>query len=173
MTEKEFKELVLPSKDKLYRVALSMIGSPEKAEDILQDIFLKLWQMRNRLSEYRSVEGLAMTMIKNRCIDQLRSYRNRNKNDDPHLELHEAAGPDPLKKTELNESREALLRIFEQLPEQQRLVIHLRDIEQYEYEEIREITGMTVNNIRVTLSRARKKAREIYLKLQNYEDRKN
>lgn len=174
MTKQEFKNLVLPCRDKFFRVALTLLGNRQEAEDTLQDAFLKLWNMRSRLSEYDSVEALGMTMTKNFCLDKLRSYKHRKQNDEEveTLTLH-SENPDPVQETELNESLKAIHNIFETLPEQQKLIIHLRDVEHYSYEEIEDVTGLTVNNIRVNLSRARKTVREEYLKHQNYEHRKN
>lgn len=174
MTKESFKSLVLPSKDKLFRIAFSLLGNRQEAEDTLQDAYLKLWNMRNRLPEYKSVEALAVTVTKNLCLDKLRSYRHRNLNSDEVESLSVTASePDPGRKAELNDSLKTLLEIFELLSDQQKLIIHLRDVEQYQYEEIAEITGLSVNNIRVHLSRARSKVREEYLKRQDYENREN
>jgi RNA polymerase sigma-70 factor (ECF subfamily) len=120
------------------------------------------------------VEALGVTMTKNLCLDKLRSYKNRKQNDEEveTLTLH-SGSPDPAQETELTESLKTIHTIFETLPEQQKLINHLRDVEQYEYEEISDMTGLAVNNIRVNLSRARKAVREEYLKHQNYEHRKN
>lgn len=174
MTKEEFKSLVLPSKDKLFRVALALLGNRQEAEDTLQDAYLKLWDMRDRLPEYDNVEALAVTMTKNLCLDKLRSYRHRKQNDAGVESLPiRSAGPDPARAAELKESHQAIYAIFETLPEQQKLIIHLRDVEHYSYEEIRDMTGLTVNNIRVNLSRARKTVRREYLKQQDYENRQN
>ena len=174
MTTDEFKRLVLPSKDKLFRMAITLLRSKPEAEDIIQDVLLKLWNMRSRLGEYRSVEALAMTMTKNKCLDKLRSYRSRNRNEGGLEEgMLQAPSPDPHVMAELSEEVERVHSFIEKLPDRQKLVFHLRDIEQYSYEEISEITGLKINNIRVNLSRARKKIREEYLKYQNYEHRKN
>lgn len=174
MTKQEFKTLVLPAKGKLFRLAVSLLSDPQEAEDTLQDAFLKLWNMREKLSEYNSVEALAVTMTKNLCLDKLRSYRHR-KQDATEVETMPVRTdfPDPAKKTELSESTASIHSIVQTLPEQQRLIMHLRDIEQYSYDEIEELTGMTRNNIRVNLSRARKNVRMEYIKRQSYEHRKN
>tara|TARA_R100001143_G_C3360727_1_gene135367 strand:+ start:12800 stop:13324 length:525 start_codon:yes stop_codon:yes gene_type:complete len=174
MTKQEFKKRVLPSGDKFFRVALTLLGNRQEAEDILQDTFLKLWNMRNRLSEYSSVEALGVTMTKNLCVDKLRSYKHRNQNDEEVDTLPvQSELPDPGETTEHNDSLSMIHSIFKTLPDQQKLIIHLRDVEQYSYEEIETMTGLTVNTIRVNLSRARKTVREEYLKHQNYEHRKN
>lgn len=174
MTQEQFKSLVLPSRDKLFRVALALLRNRQEAEDTLQDAYLKLWNMRDRLSEYKSVEALAMTMTKNLCLDKLRSYRHRKLTATVVEAMPvSSSAPDPAQSVELTDSLQAIHAILETLPEQQKLVIHLRDVERYNYEEIQEITGLTVNNIRVNLSRARKTVRREYLKKQNYENRKN
>lgn len=175
MTKEEFKSLVLPSKDKLFRVALSLLGNRQEAEDTLQDAYLKLWNMRNRLQEYESVEALAVTMTKNLCLDKLRSYRSRHLNDEEVNTIAiSSAMPDPARRAELSDSLRIIHEIVDTLPGQQKLILHLRDVERYSYKEIREVTGLTVNNIRVSLSRARKTVRKEYLKKQEYdENRKN
>lgn len=174
MTKEEFKTLVLPSGGKLFRLALSLLSDRQEAEDIVQDTFVKLWNMREELYRYDSVEALAVTIMKNLCLDRLRSYRHRKK-DRSGVEQFRVKSDlaDPEKNAELTESTQTIHGFVQMLPEQQRLVIHLRDIEQYSYEEIEEMTGLTRNNIRVQLSRARKQVREAYLKYQNYEHRKN
>lgn len=175
MTKEEFKTHVLPTKGKLYRLALTLLNSRQEAEDTIQDVYLKLWNIRWQLGQYNSIEALAVTMTKNLCIDKLRSYRSRKQNDDglEHQQLSSGRRYDPAEKMELSESMKQIHELIQQLPDQQRLVIHLRDIEQHSYEEIADMTGLKVNNIRVALSRARKNVRQQYLKKQNYEHRKN
>lgn len=175
MTKEEFKTQVLPVNGKLFRLAATLLNSRSEAEDAVQDVYLKLWNMRQQLTEYNSVEALAVTMTKNLCIDRLRSYRSRNQNDGglEQIIMHSTDSYNPERQAELNESLQQVHAIISQLPEQQRLVVHLRDIEQYSYDEIEAMTGLTRNNIRVTLSRARKNVREAYLKKQNYDHRRN
>lgn len=174
MTKEEFKTLVMPSRDKLYRLALSLLSDRQEAEDTLQDAFLKLWRMREKLAAFRSVEALAVTMTKNLCLDKLRSYKSR-KQDGREFEPVKLPSEfrDPAAGVELSESSAIIHSLIETLPEQQRLVMHLRDVELYSYDEIEELTGLERNNIRVNLSRARKNVRQQYLKRQNYEHRKN
>ncbi|HET6528182.1 MAG TPA: RNA polymerase sigma factor [Balneolaceae bacterium] len=174
MTKKEFKNCVLPAQDKLFRLAVALLGNRDEAEDIIQDVYLKLWNMRKRLSGYSSIEALAVTITKNLCLDKLRSYRSRNQNEGGLEFLNEASpGMNPRQKMEVNESVQYVHQIIQGLPERQRLIIHLRDVEQYSYEEIAEMTGLKINNIRVALSRARKEVRRKCLIKQNYEHSKN
>ena len=170
MELQEFKTKVLPVKDRLYRLALHMLRSVPEAEDTLQDAMVKLWDRRLQLDSYRSVEALAVTITKNLCLDRLKSKKHKNQLDIQNMEL-DSGFVTPYKKVELSDSMKVMTRAFQALPDQQRLLISLRDIEGYSYEEISEQTGLEINNIRVGLSRARKKARELYLKIENYEVR--
>ena len=168
MELQEFKIKVLPVKDRLYRIAVGMLRSVEEAEDILQDAMVKLWDKREKLDEYRSVEALAVTITKNMCLDRIKSKKHKNQLDIQEMEL-DSGFMTPYKSVELEDSMVKMNAVFETLPAQQRLLINLRDVEGFSYEEISEQTGLEVNNIRVGLSRARKKAREAYLKIEDYE----
>lgn len=175
MKPNEFKSQLLPVKGKLYRLALTLLNSGPEAEDTVQDVFLKLWNMRAELSQYNSIEALAVTMTKNMCIDKLRSYRQRHQNDGglDSVSLNSDGHHTPDRVLETSEQLQQVQHIVSQLPEQQRLVLHLRDFEQYNYDEIEEMTELSRNNIRVTLSRARKYVREQYLKREEYGYHKN
>ena len=168
MELQEFKSKVLPVKDRLYRLALHMLRSVPEAEDALQDVMVKLWDKRQQLDGYRSVEAFAVTITKNLCLDRLKSKKHKNQLDVQEMEL-DSGFITPYKRVELSDSMKIMTRAFAALPEQQRLLISLRDVEGYSYEEISEQTGLEINNIRVALSRARKKARELYLKIESYE----
>lgn len=163
-----FKSKVLPLKDRLYRIALGMLKSVPEAEDALQDIMLKLWNKRERLSEYKSIEALSVTITKNHCLDKIKAQKHRFDLDVQELQVADK-NVSPDRHLELKENMSVMLDAFSRLPEQQRLLIMLRDVEGNSYEEIAEQTGLEINNIRVGLSRARKNAREEYLKVNTYE----
>ena len=167
MTVETFKIEVLPLKHKLYRFAKRLLVSIPESEDIVQEVFLRLWSRKEQLNEYKSIEAFAMTITKNLCLDKLKSKRNKT---DELTEKHEKMEElTPHTKLELSESFEKIQLIINTLPEQQRMIIHLRDIEEYDFEEIAEIMNLSMNTIRVNLSRARKKVREIMIKTYNYE----
>jgi RNA polymerase sigma factor (sigma-70 family) len=167
MFARDFKTDVLPISNKLLRFALQILQDEEEAKDVLQDVFLKLWQKRDELGKVENLEAFAMRMVRNQCLDVIRARRTISvelvkKNNLPDEESVES---DYL---ELSDSVGLIRRIIAGLPDLQRTVIHLRDVEQLEYEEIADTTGMNVNAIRVNLSRARKKVRNEILKIQNY-----
>ena len=153
-------------KHRIYRLARWMMKHEEEAEDVVQEVFLKLWSKRNGLDKYNSLEALAMRVTKNLCLDKLKSKAYTTGAD--LKDYFSDASPSPFKKTEMADSIAILKSIINQLPEQQRMVMQLRTIEGYDNEEITAMTGMTANNIRVMLSRARKSIRQFYKEQMNY-----
>jgi len=171
MDLQEFQIKVYPLKNKLFRFARRMLDQTEEAEDVVQEAFIKLWNRREKLDEYRSVEALAMITVKNLCLDRIKSRRYPVENMEDHrrfLEnLQEAA------KTDHSDMISRIHRAIKTLPAQQQIIIHLRDIEGYEFEEIAEVVEMQENAIRVALSRARKRIRELLTNKIAYEYQQN
>jgi RNA polymerase sigma-70 factor (ECF subfamily) len=163
----DFKSKVLPCKNKLYRLAYLLLQNKEEAEDILQEVFLKLWTIRHKLHAYRSIEALAMSMTKNMCLNKLKAGKRTQLVGDTHLNIM-TLEPDPGDRFEQINDMQMVQRILESLPVQQKMIFQLRDIEALSFEEIEQVTSLDLNNIRVLLSRARKKIKEEFLKLNNY-----
>lgn len=166
MNQNEFVLMVAPFKDKVFRLAKRLLVSTEEAEDATQEVLVKLWSKNSTLSNYSSIEAFAMTMTKNYCLDQLKSKRSGNLKI-VHTNYTDSA-PALDKKLEDYDSLNWVERSISQLPEQQRIIIQLRDIEQYEFEEMAKMLDMTESAIRVALSRARKTIREYMTKTHNY-----
>ena len=166
MNQNEFMQLVSPFKDKIFRLAKRLLLSTEEAEDATQEVLVKLWSKNTTLDSYGSVEAFAMTMTKNYCLDQLKSKRAGNLKI-VHNNFTDNQ-PSPAKKIEDNDNLDWVEKIINQLPEQQRMLIQMRDIEQLEFSEIAEIIEMNETAIRVALSRARKTIRENMSKTHSY-----
>lgn len=166
MTQKEFLLNVLPFKDKVYRLAKRLLVSTDEAEDATQELFMKLWNKKEEISSLRSIEAYAMTMTKNFCLDRLKSKQASNLT----LVHSNYISNDVLldKKLEIENSVQIVRKLMDKLPEQQRIIIQLRDIEEYDYDEICEIVEMNQTAVRVALSRARKTIREQLLKTHAY-----
>lgn len=166
MNQNDFVQIINPFRDKLFRLAKRLLISTEEAEDATQEVFVKLWNKKNTLNGYKSIEALAMTITKNYCLDQLKSKRAGNFQL-KHTNYSDAQ--DRLDtKIEAIDSLNWVEKIINQLPEQQRILIQLRDIEQYEFSEIAKIIEINEIAIRVSLSRARKIIREKMLETHNY-----
>ena len=158
MTQAEFLNIVMPFKDKLFRLAKRLLVSKEEAEDATQEILIKLWRNKQKIQDYKNAEAFSMTMTKNFCLDRLKSKQAQNlKIVHSNYQDHNVSLQ---KQIELNDSVDWVSKIMEELPEQQKIIIQLRDIEQYEYSEISKVLDMNETAIRVSLSRARKTLRD-------------
>lgn len=162
MRSSEFKMRVMPYSDRIYRMAYRFMGNREEAEDIVQEVYLKLWGLRKELDKYDSIEAFSIRIARNLCLDYLRKRKTnqnamnleRNNWDETHSET-------PQDSIEKKEEKEVVLSLIEALPEPQRSLVHLRHIEEKEYDEIASMVNMNVNAIRVSISRARKQMREM------------
>ncbi len=162
MNHDKFKAAVLPHRKKLYQIARKMLNDEQDAEDAVQEVLLRLWHTRDSLSQYNSIAAYATTMTKNLCIDRLR-IRNRYETMDASFQ--ERVGNDnPYMQVERQNTEEVLLRIIKTLPPLQQAIIQMKDVEEYEVDQIAAITGTQPEAVRVNLSRARKKVREEYVK---------
>ncbi|RNC89779.1 MAG: RNA polymerase sigma factor [Allomuricauda sp.] len=166
MQQTEFLNVVMPFKDKLYRMAKRLLVSREEAEDATQEVLMKLWSKNEEMGKLKSVEAFAMTMTKNFCLDRLKSKQAGN------LKLVHSNYQDEKtslqKQLEAEDSVEWVGKIMEELPEQQKMVLQLRDVEEYDYEEISEMLDMKPTAVRVALSRARKAVREKLVEKHSY-----
>lgn len=159
MDEHQFKERVIPLNNRIYGICLSILGNPHEAKDCVQDVYVKLWANRGILSEIRSLEAYITTVAKNQCFDRIRLRK-----DTVAIDKVAARADQSTEHIDQEYSDPRLERLniaLNQLPELQRQVFNLRDIEHMEFEEIGTKMGISPENVRVTLSRARKRIREI------------
>jgi RNA polymerase sigma factor (sigma-70 family) len=166
MNQSQFVNLVTPFKQKLFRLAKRLLVSVEEAEDATQEVMLKLWDRQDSLKQYNNVEALAMTMTKNYCLDQLKSKRAGNMKLVHDNYIGREAGLNTM--VEDADLWSWAEKIINGLPEQQRMIVQMREIEQYEFEEIAKVMGMQQTAVRVALSRARKTIKEKLLQTQAY-----
>lgn len=166
MTTSEFNKVIIPLKDSIFRYALSILGNEMDAEDMLQDTYSKLWSMRESLDKFENLDAYVLRMVRNMCIDKLRRERlHEDKLEDAFVDNGEFVSGQG---EDLRDMEAIVKKLISQLPEKARTVIHLRDVEGYEMEEIADIVGDDVATLRVTLSRARKTIRERTIKIMNY-----
>lgn len=170
MTAEEFKIRLLPVKNKLFRLAFAMLSNRQEAEDAVQEVYLKMWDMRTDLIKYKSTEALMVTITRNLCVDKLKSKKNKAITLNQEFNLSETTTPESV--TEQTDVVRIVKQVIQQLPVQQKTVVELRDVEGYSYEEILKITGFEMNYVRVNISRGRKKIKEIIQKIQSYDTSK-
>jgi RNA polymerase sigma-70 factor (ECF subfamily) len=162
-----FKKEIFPLKQKLFRFARSYTRNDAQAEDIVQDVFLKLWDKRKELKNIRNIEAWSMKITKNRVLDQIRSIRNYT-DDQINMKMNDQNNESPDVIIERSETRLEVRTMIESLPDRQREAVILREIEGYSYQQIGEIMGIEQNLVKVTLFRARENLRKKILKTERY-----
>ncbi|SDG56988.1 RNA polymerase sigma factor [Psychroflexus sediminis] len=155
MTSEFYAQHVIPLQDKIFRFSRRLLSSEDAAKDATQEVLLKLWRLRKKLAGIKNIEAYAMTMTKNMCYDVLKSKHSKT------LELvhsnYSVQSSSLSSEIEARDEVSLVAKFINELPEQQRAVIQLRDVEQFTNKEIEEIMDMNSTSVRVALSRARKK----------------
>ena len=152
-------------KDEMYRFAKRFLISSDEAEDLVQDLMMKFWQMKDNLANL-NIKSYALKCVKNECLNKLKHETVKQNFADFQIHRNE------LYKMETNNLKEKILEFINALPEKQKLVIHLKDVEEYEVSEISEILEIEENAVRVNLMRARQKVKEQINNLLAFENRK-
>lgn len=167
MKKLSFRDDVLPLKDKIFRLALRITLRRAEAEDIVQDVLIKVWNRRDDLAEVDSIEAYSLTVCRNLSLDRLQRKENDNVNldDAPPTEADDA--PPDLQMIR-NERIDNIKRLIERLPIPQRAAMQLRDMEGKTYKEISAITGQTEEQVKVNIFRARQYIRKQIEKIENY-----
>ncbi len=155
-----FYNEIIPLADSLYRMAYSILRDPDEANDAVQELLLNLWEKRNELGKVRNLRAFIFRSMRNKSLDLLRK-RKYNSNE---LSLNLVDETNPYKQTEQRDLVERVQIIIDKLPELQRTIIQMRDVEGMEIKEISQITEITENAVRVNLSRARQKVRKQLIK---------
>jgi len=163
MQGNDIMNLVLPFKDKLYRLALRIMGNVHEAEDIIQEVLIKIWKKREQFVELDNKEAWSMTVTRNLCIDKIRAKKMRTSDITEHFDIKDKTMT-PSQQTISDDRMGQILELIDALPERQKTVVQLRDIEGYSYKEISTITGLKLDQVKVYLHRARISLRAQILK---------
>lgn len=155
-----FRNDVLPMKDALYRLALRITLNPAEAEDIVQDTLIKVWNRRESWGDLKSVEAFAMTICRNLSLDHVRRHESRNGSMEEAGAEAADTSSSPAEYAEYNEKVSIIKCIVDGLPEKQKSCMQLRDFEGYAYKDIAAILGMTEEQVKVTIFRARQAVRK-------------
>ena len=162
MDKVAFLQRILAIQDSMFRLAKSLLKSTEESEDAVQEVLAKLWQNMNKIATLSNIEGYAMTMTKNYCLDRLKS-RQASELRLVHFK-HDKTTASLDKQIEYRDSVAQVFAFMEALPKLQKIVLQLRDVEQYDFETLAQITELSEGAVRVTLSRARKTIRKKLIK---------
>jgi RNA polymerase sigma-70 factor (ECF subfamily) len=165
--DRSFFNQIEEIRNKIFRITKRILVSQEEAEDATQEVIVKLWQMdESKRNGFKSLEAYSVTMAKNYCLDRLKSKQAQNLSLD---ERYRGSVSDSLtKKIEQRDDLNWVGKLIDELPEKERMIIQLREIEQYDFDEIASILNLPEGTVRVYLSRIRKKLRKQFLDIQNH-----
>ncbi len=147
-------QAVMPIKHKLYRYAFRILGNQMAAEDVVQEVFIKVWKRREEVKEIDNKEAWCMTVTRNLALDKLRKKKYSYEPVEEHYAIKDIT-MDPAQQVQSNNIMSMIKGAINMLPNDQKQVVHLRDVEGYKYKEIAEITGLTIEKVKVYLHRAR------------------
>ena len=167
MQEISFRDDILPLKDKLFRLALRITFDRAEAEDVVQDTMIRVWNKREEWTQFGSIEAYCLTVAKNLAIDRSQKKEAQNVELTPEME-EESEISGPYDQLVNNERMSIIHRLINELPEKQRLIMQLRDIEGESYKEIAKILKLTEEQVKVNLFRARQKVKQRYLEIDEY-----
>ena len=159
---------VLPMKNLLYRLALRITMNREEAEDIVQDTLIKVWNKRDDWENIESIEAFSLTVCRNLALDRMKKAERQNAS----LDEQQAERPDrsrsPLELMEQRDRVETVRRLVNSLPEKQRSCMQLRDFEGKSYRDIATILGITEEQVKVNIFRARQTIKQKYQETEEY-----
>lgn len=168
MDAHQFQHQVLCYSDQIYRMALSILKDENKAKDLFQELMMHLWERREQLEKIENRRAYLLTSTRNMCIDLLRREPAIGEIPVETMDIQ----PNPHQLAEQSDTLNFLHHLIDELPEMQRIIIRMRDVEEMEIAEIAEILSITENAVTVNLSRARKKLREKIVANQQKERKK-
>ena len=166
MQDKVFKNRILPLKDKFFRLALSITGNKPDAEDIVQDTLLHLLKKQGHWHAIENIEAYCFRAIRNHALDVLASKEKQANRLQDNADYPDTK--DIEEQLSKQEDINLIFQLIEQLPEKQKTIMQLRDVEGLNYKEIAEIMEIPEEQVKVYLFRTRQKIKKHFMAIQNY-----
>lgn len=160
MDRDRFCRTWIPFGGKFYQVAFYILESEAMAQDVVQDLYVRLWNARDRLDGILQPEAYGITMLKNLCLDRIRHAAVAEPEPLDRVRNVSDTAPPPDGLLVNREAFEHLKYLIERLPEKQRIVLKMKIYDEMGYEEISARTGWSGIHLRVLLSTARKTLRK-------------
>ena len=159
--QKELEKVIVGMRRRLMDEARRFLRNQDEAEDTVQDVVLKLWTMRDRLGDYRSVEAMAVVITRHLCLKRKRDY-GKCRDLQALKETTGSGSPEQLLIGRETEGR--LLELIDSLPDRQQAILRMKHVDGMETDEIEALTGMTADSVRQNLSRARRNIMKRFIK---------
>lgn len=160
-----FQKDILPLKNELYRLALRITLNAADAEDVVQETMLRVWNRRHQWNEIESIEAFCLTICRNQALDKTRRMGRQDEslNEDIHQRPDHSYSSNPEEQVIQQDRLQLLNRLIDQLPEKQRTVMQLREKEGKTYKEIADVMGVTEDQVKINLFRARQAIKQQFL----------
>lgn len=159
--QKELERVIVGMRRRLMDEARRFLRNQDEAEDTVQDVVLKLWTMRDRLGDYRSVEAMAVVITRHLCLSRKRDY-GKCLDLQALKETTDSGSPEQLLIGRETEGR--LLELIDSLPDRQQAILRMKHVDGMETDEIAALTGMTADSVMQNLSRARRNIMKRFIK---------
>ena len=167
IADQQFLDQIQDIRDKVFRITKRILVSQEEAEDATQEVIIKLWNLgHEKRNGYKSIEAYSVTMAKNHCLDRLKSKQAQVLTFDDAVAVPKTVSLQ--KEIEATDDLNWVTNLINQLPEKERMIIQLREIEHYDFDQIATILEIPEGTVRVYLSRTRKKLRNQFLEIQKH-----
>ena len=168
MKKISFRDDVLPLKDKLFRLAFRITLDTAEAEDIVQETLIRVWQNRAKWHEISSIEAYCQIICRRLALDAAGKAGHGNVLLDEHSQQH-LLTVTPEEQFDNQERLSLIKQLMDSLPEVQRTIMELRDIEGLSYQEISNVMDLTEVQVKVYLHRARTKIKNKVEEFERYE----
>ena len=168
MKEISFRNDVLPLKDKLFRLAMRITLNREEAEDVVQDTLIKVWNSRDKWQLLDSIEAYSLTIARNLSLDHIKKMGNQNSSLEEEKEERPDITSNPSERMIQKDKLHIVRKIIDELPEKQRSCLQLRDIEGKPYKDIASILGITEEQVKVNIFRARQNIKQRFQQFDRY-----
>ena len=170
MKKISFRDDVLPLKNELFRLALRITLNPAEAEDIVQETMIKVWNRREQWDNIESIEAFCLTICRNISLDKMRKMENQNQSlsEGEHDAPDQSYSSNPEEQAMQQDRMQLIRQLINQLPEKQRSVMQLRDFEGKSYKEIAKVMGISEEQVKVNIFRARQTIRQKYFETEKY-----
>lgn len=155
MKQKEYAEQLLPLVENVLPMACRILGCQAKAEDVVQEVMLSLWEQRNTLKITVSHKAFLYRAVRNKCLDKLKQV-NKLHFDTAHEIENKSNGA-----TEEFDTMQWIQQCIATLPKVQQNILNMREIDGLAYCEISELLELKESHVRVLLSRAKKTLQEV------------
>ena len=169
MKKVSFRNDVLPLKNELCRLALRITLNRAEAEDVVQETMIKVWNKRDHWDEIDSIEAFCLTICRNISLDKIKKAENQNQSIEEGHDAPDLSYTSNPEEQAMQRDRIRLIRhLIDHLPEKQRSCMQLRDFEGKSYKEIAQVLGISEEQVKINIFRARQTIKQKYIETEDY-----